>query len=61
MKHLNVETIREYAIRCVKQGLKGELAFEHFRETYKRERNTTIPNCGIKSVFMNILIEELGE
>lgn len=55
MKHLTQEKMKQYAQTCYKQGLKGENAWQHFRKLYKEKHDTTIPNCGIRTDFINIL------
>lgn len=55
MKHLTKEILKQYAQLCYEQGLRGNDAWEHFRELYRTLHNTTIPNCGIKTDFINLL------
>ena len=55
MKNLTQEKMKQYAQICYEQGLKGENAWQYFRKLYKEKHNATIPNCGIRTVFISIL------
>lgn len=55
MRQLNVKDLQEFAIKCSELGYSEERAWIELVKFYKVIHNTTIPECGIKQVFVNIL------
>lgn len=55
MKQLNLETLREYAVICIEKDFDNETSWSFLKQDYKERYNTTIPECGLKSTFIEII------
>ena len=55
MKQLNIQDLNNFAIASHNLGYDNERAWEELKSFYLHTHNTTIPECGIKQVFINIL------
>ena len=55
IKQLNISHLNERAMVSFNLNHDEETAWSEFKAFYLKEHNTTIPECGIKQVFLNIL------
>lgn len=55
MKQLNITDLQNFAIASNNLGYDDERAWRELKDFYLHTHNTTIPECGIKQVFINIL------
>lgn len=55
IKQLNITHLQERARVSVELCHTDEMAWGELKTYFLNEHNTTIPECGIKQVFINIL------
>ena len=55
IKQLNITHLTERAMISHKLNHDEGIAWEELKTYFLNEYNTTIPECGIKQVFLNIL------
>jgi len=55
VKQLTISDLQERALVSFELNHDEETAWNEVKRYFREERNTTLPECGIKQVFLNIL------